>query len=76
MMLITPATAEEPYTAEAPSRKISIRSTIDIGISDVSAEAPEDELVPGIRRPSSNTKVASEPRPRKLMFDVAASPAP
>ena len=57
MMLITPATASEPYTADAPSRRISIRSTIAIGIRDVSAAAPEEELVPGIRRPSNNTSV-------------------
>ena len=76
MMLITPATAAEPYTAEAPSRKISIRSTIAIGIREVSADAPEEVLVPGIRRPSNSTRVASEPKPRKLMLEVAEEPAP
>ena len=32
MKLITPAMASEPYTAEAPSLKISMRSMAEIGM--------------------------------------------
>src|SRR5215470_14085838 len=58
--------ASEPYTAEAPSFKISMRSTAEVGSefrsTDESAPVPPATN----RRPFNNTSVRAEPRPRRL----------
>ena len=65
-MLTTPAMASEPYTAEAPSLRISRRSMAAAGIEFRSTElfAP---VPPGTkRRPLRSTRVRFAPRPRRL----------
>ena len=75
MMLITPAIASEPYTAEAPSDKISIRSTAAIGIEFKSCELPvEGDL--GKRRPSTKINERSAPKPRKFTEEVPCAELP
>src|SRR5690554_5926083 len=73
--LITPPIASEPYTAEAPSERISIRSIAPIGIEFKSCEEPvEGDMVK--RRPSTNTKVRPAPKPRisTLLTPCAVEP--
>src|SRR5882672_11895382 len=64
MMFTTPAMASEPYTAEAPSFRISMRSIAAVGMefrsTDVFAPVPPGTM----RRPLRSTRVRSEPRPR------------
>ena len=74
MKLTTPATASEPYTAEAPSFKISTRSTASIGTSaarstklDPSSVCTADGTC---RLPFSSTRVGATPSPRRLTFAV------
>ena len=62
---MTPAIASEPYCAEAPSLKISILSTADIGKPFKSTPEPPRPLVPNkptkavlcLRFPFIKTKV-------------------
>ena len=76
MMLTTPPMASEPYTAEAPSDRISMRSTAASGMAFRSE--PEDAAcgAVGVRRPSIRTSVRPEPRPRRstLARDCAELP--
>ncbi len=69
-MLTTPATASEPYTAEAPSLSTSTRSIAATGIELMSTKLvvmfSANELI-ATRRPLTSTSVASAPRPRRLM---------
>ncbi len=65
-MLTTPAMASDPYSAEAPSLRISMRSIDAVGMefrsTDASAPVP-----PGTnRRPLTSTNVRAVPRPRRL----------
>ena len=73
-MLTTPAIASDPYTADAPSFKISIDLIIATGMvfksTEESAPVPEET----IRRPFNNTRVRCDPMPRKLT--VAEPPEP
>src|SRR3546814_6391839 len=76
MVLTTPATASEPYSAEAPSRSTSMRCTAPSGIwlmlDDSRGTAPAEIGCGAMRRPLSNTRVLPEPMPRRLT--EAASP--
>ena len=75
IMLTTPAIASEPYTAEAPSDKISIRSTAAIGIEFKSCELPvEGDL--GKRRPSTKISEREAPKPRKLICETPCAELP
>ena len=73
MMFTTPAMASEPYTAEAPSLRISMRSTEAVGMEFRSTEASAPVPPGTMRRPLRSTRVRAEPRPRRLMR-VAPSP--
>src|SRR3546814_9836493 len=70
MVLTTPATASEPYSAEAPSRSTSMRCTAPSGIwlmlDDSRGTAPAEIGCGAMRRPLSNTRVLPEPMPRRL----------
>lgn len=61
MMFTTPETASEPYVAEAPSDRTSMRSTAEIGITLTSTKlapplASTGEML--ARRPLISTRVA------------------
>ena len=66
MMFTTPATASDPYTAEAPSFSTSMRSMAAVGIefrsTDESAPVPPGTM----RRPFKRARVRESPRPRRL----------
>src|SRR5260221_6618494 len=77
MMLITPAIASEPYTAEEPSLRISIRSTALSGIELRLKPLPWPTFgsaygAGATRRPLSSTRVATEPRPRRDAVELPA----
>src|SRR5690606_6914636 len=75
MMFTTPPIASEPYTADAPSDRISIRSTAAIGIAFKSCELPvEGDL--GKRRPSTKINERSAPKPRKSTCEIACAELP
>ena len=74
MKLTTPATASVPYRADAPSFRISTRST---AISGTSEAVSTNKSPPSVgaaeatcRRLLSSTRVDCTPRPRRLMFSV------
>jgi hypothetical protein len=70
MMLITPAMASDPYSAEAPSFRISTRSIAETGIALMSTKFVVMLSAKGLiatRRPLTSTRVASAPRPRRLI---------
>ena len=80
MKLTTPATASEPYTAEAPPVSTSMFWIREFGIELISTVPPE---VVGVTRvPLISTSVRFEPRPRRLtvavplpgLFDVRSRP--
>ena len=74
MTFTTPATASEPYTAEAPSFNISIRSIAATGILLISTKEftiPSAKALLATRRPLISTSVASAPKPLRL---IAAPP--
>ena len=73
IILTTPATASEPYTADAPSLSTSMRSIAASGIvfKSTAESAPVPEFT--ILRPFTKTKVRLMPSPRKL---IRAAPAP
>src|SRR5690606_11595611 len=75
MTLTTPPMASEPYSAEAPSERISMRSTAASGMVLRSALLPVDGAY-GTRRPSTSTRVRSEPMPRRSMSAVAWAELP
>src|SRR5690606_17488369 len=75
MMLTTPPIASEPYRADAPSDRISIRSTAASGMVLRSAFSPVEGAY-GTRRPSTSTRVRSEPMPRRSMSAVAWAELP
>ena len=65
----TPAMASEPYSAEAPSFKISTRSMAPWGIAFTLISEPRPKLMStaatgAMRRPLISTKVPCEPKPR------------
>src|SRR3546814_13816975 len=70
MVLTTPATASEPYSAEAPSRSTSMRCTAPSGIwlmlDDSRGTAPAEIGCGAMRRPLSNTSVLPEPLPSRF----------
>ena len=66
MTLTTPPSASAPYTADAESERISIRSTALSGIEFRSTAAEPVKGLPGTRRPLTITAVRSDPRPRRL----------
>src|SRR5687768_4998232 len=65
MMLTTPPIASEPYTADAPSDRISMRSTAASGMALRSVPLEADIGFVGARRPSIRTRVRPEPTPRR-----------
>ncbi len=71
MMLTTPAIASEPYSAEAPSCRISMRSMMLIGmvLRSTAAETPEADDSFTQRRPSTRIRVRLAPRSRRLRVD-------
>src|SRR5271156_1747406 len=81
MKFATPATASEPYMADAESVRISMRSIAASGMDEMSKELvgpSKDSLCP-----STKVKVESGPKPRRLTVDadetllaLAAPPAP
>src|SRR5450755_4183376 len=56
-MLITPPIASEPYSAEAPSSRISIRSTMPAGIVFKSTEADTPEADDSLIQRSPSTRI-------------------
>ena len=75
MKFTTPATASEPYTAEAPPVRMSTRSIIAVGIWLMSGAAEAACTPPyGMRRPSISTRVRVEPRPRRFRVAVPVAP--
>ncbi|MNN30590.1 hypothetical protein D3C81_1442440 [compost metagenome] len=73
-MLTTPATASEPYTDEAPSRRTSTRSIMAVGRTFRSAEPTEPREPAGeTRRPFSSTRVRLGPMPRR---PIVLAPGP
>src|SRR5690349_24173931 len=77
MMLITPAIASEPYSDDAPSLRISMRSTTLAGIvlRSTAADTPEAEDSLTQRRPSTRINVRLAPRLRRLIV-VEPEPTP
>ena len=73
MKLTTPATASEPYTADAPAVTTSTRSTMRAGTMSTLAD-DENGLPKGRRLPSISTSVRCEPKPRRLRVDVPLAP--
>ena len=65
--------ASVPYTAEAPSRNTSTRSSAAKGIEFKSTARPFKPWV-ATRRPFSSTRVASAPWPRRLAPDTPLLP--
>ena len=76
MMLITPATASEPYSAEAPSLRISTRSIADKGIlfRSKADTAPRVPAGPA-RRPFNRIRVRFAPRPRRPTVSAPVPPS-
>src|SRR6266851_3806099 len=66
MMFTTPAIASEPYTAEAPSFRTSIRSIAAVGMVFRSTEESAPVPPGTMRRPLRSTRVRELPRPRRL----------
>ena len=68
MMFTTPAVASAPYTAEAPSFKISMRSIIATGkrLRSTKVVPPLLEPVSTCRRPFTMTRVLLAPRSRRF----------
>jgi len=62
-MLTTPATASEPYAADAPPVTTSMRSISIAGIR-LTSTVPREELGTK-RRPLTSTSVREAPRPRR-----------
>ena len=75
MMLMTPAIASEPYSDEAPSVRISMRSTMLAGIvlRSTAAETPDADDSLTQRRPSTSTSVRLAPR---LRSEIVVEPEP
>src|SRR5690606_34729510 len=75
MMLTTPAIASEPYSAEAPSVRISMRSTALAGIvlRSTAADTPEAEDSLTQRKPSTRIRVRLAPRLRR---EIVVEPDP
>ncbi len=65
--LITPPIASEPYTADAPSARISTLSTAAVGNMLMLADEPPSFGEAGILLPSIRTRVLSAPNPLKLI---------
>ena len=76
----TPATASDPYTAEAPPVSTSTRSMSAVGMLLMSTEPPW--VVGTARVPLMSTRVRLEPRPRRStvavplpgLFEVRSKP--
>src|SRR5579871_1291640 len=77
MMLITPPIASEPYSEDAPSSRISMRSTAPIGIvlRSTAADTPEADDSFTQRRPSTRIRVRLAPTLRSEMV-VEPEPTP
>src|SRR6478752_7663909 len=75
MMLMTPEIASEPYSDEAPSVRISMRSTALAGIvlRSTAADTPEPEDSLTQRRPSTSTRVRLAPM---LRSEIVVEPEP
>src|SRR3990172_3801004 len=75
MMLSTPPMASEPYTADAPSCRISIDFTALAGIElrSTAPDTPEPDEPLTQRRPSTSTSTRLEVRYRR---SISAAPAP
>ena len=77
MKFTTPATASEPYTAEAPPVRMSTRCTRAVGMKFRSA-AMEPIAAVGLpacsRLPSIRTTVRFDPNPRRLTVAVPLEP--
>ena len=75
MMLITPAIASEPYSDEAPSVRISMRSTALAGIvfRSTAAETPDADDSLTQRRPSTRISVRLALR---LRSEIVVEPEP
>ena len=75
MMLTTPEMASEPYSDEAPSCRMSMRSMMLAGMVFKSTEPdmPVPEVSLTQRKPSTRTRMRPEPRLRR---SIAAEPAP
>src|SRR5512139_1242582 len=75
MIFTTPPIASEPYTAEAPSCRISIDFTAFTGMvfRSTAPETPEPEEPLIQRRPSTRTSTRFELRYRR---STSAAPAP
>src|SRR3546814_18151624 len=71
MVLTTPATASEPYSAEAPSRSTSMRRTAPSGIwlmlDDSRGTAPAEIGCGASGRPLSTTRGLPEPLPGRWL---------
>ena len=79
MMFTTPAIASEPYSDEAPSCRISMRSTIASGIvlRSVAAPTPDAEDSLTQRMPSTSTSTRLGPRWRRSTCEEPApTPSP
>src|SRR5690242_3112073 len=75
MMLMTPAIASDPYSDDAPSFRISMRSTMLEGIvlRSTAAETPEADDSFTQRRPSTRISVRLAPR---LRSETVVEPEP
>ena len=73
MKFATPATASLPYSAEAPSVSISMRSIMIEGATLLMSTKPKPPSVV-CRPPFNNTNVARGPSPRKLIVVVGELP--
>ncbi len=78
MKFTTPAMASEPYTAEAPSFRISTRSMTATGIAERSAPPPIwlDNAYGATRLPLMSTRVRLVPKPRSEMPVKPTRPVP
>src|SRR5690554_3861002 len=82
-MLITPAIASEPYCADAPSRRTSIRLMAEIGMAFKSALGLPRPVVPcectsellWRRLPLTSTQVWSGDKPRNEAGRTASEPS-
>ena len=82
-MLITPAMASEPYRAEAPSRRTSMRSTATVGMAFRSTAAEPRPIEPLTltraeawrRMPLIRTRVWSGARPRRVAGRTLSVPS-
>ena len=75
MKLMTPPMASVPYSAEAPSRSTSTRSSAAKGIMFRSGIEPSSALL-AMRQPFSSTSVLLPPMPRKSANDAPPLPEP